>query len=200
MNPLKKMHVTCPYGWRIHPIYKDKRFHHGVDLRAPLATEIYAVLNGTVISVKTDSAYGLSVRIDHGHGVVSFYAHLSIAKVELGQLVASGEVIALSGNTGMSTGPHLHFGIYVDGKSVDPLGHLEKGETEKLNIEKIIIRKEGKEYEGLLIDGIAYGVVRPLFESQGQRVHWREAEKEVVISDGPLEKLRDIKMIVEGVK
>jgi hypothetical protein len=200
MNPLKKMHVTCAYGWRTHPIYKDKRFHHGVDLRAPLATEIYAVLNGTVISAKTDSAYGLSVRIDHGHGVVSFYAHLSIAKVELGQLVASGEVIALSGNTGMSTGPHLHFGIYVDGKSVDPLKFLEERGDKSMNMEKIIIRKEGKEYEGYLIDGIAYGVVRPLFESQGQRVNWREADREVVISDGPLEKLRDIKMIVEGVK
>ncbi len=200
MNPLKKMCVTCPFGWRIHPIYGDRRFHHGVDLRASTGTEIYAVLNGMVASVKTDSVNGLSVRIDHGHGIVSFYAHLSASKVELGQLVTEGQVIALSGNTGLSTGPHLHFGIYVDGKSVDPLKLLKESEERKLNIEKIVIRKEGKEYEGLLIDGIAYGVVRPLFESQGQRVTWREADKEVVISDGPLEKLRDIKMIVEGVK
>jgi hypothetical protein len=199
MNPLKNMHITCPYGWRIHPIYKDRRFHHGVDLRAPLATEIYAVLNGTVISVKTDSAYGLSVRIDHGHGVVSFYAHLSASKVELGQLVTAGDVIALSGNTGLSTGPHLHFGIYRDGISVDPLKFLKESEDSEMNIEKIVIRKEGKEYEGYLIEGIAYGVVRPLFESQGQSVTWREADREVVISDGPLEKLRDIKMIVQRV-
>lgn len=199
MNPLKKMYVTCPYGWRIHPIKKDRRFHHGVDLRAPMGTEILAVMNGMVIEVKTGSAYGLSVKIDHGNGVVSFYAHLSVSKVEIGQLVVAGDVIALSGNTGLSTGPHLHFGIYVNGESVDPLRHLEKKETEKMNIEAITIRKEGKAYKGYLIDGVAYGEVRPLFESQGQNVHWRADEREVVISDGALEKLRDIKMIVQGV-
>lgn len=200
MNPLKNMHITCPYGLRTHPIYKDKRFHHGVDLRASLGTEIFAVLNGKVTEVKVSSAYGLSIKIDHGHDIVSFYAHLSTSKVELGQLVTAGDVIALSGNTGLSTGPHLHFGIYRDGISVDPLKFLKESEDSEMNIEKIVIRKEGTEYEGYLIEGIAYGVVRQLFESQGQSVTWREADREVVISDGPLEKLRDIKMIVEGVK
>lgn len=204
MNPLKKMYVTCPYGWRIHPIKKDRRFHHGVDLRAALATEIYAVADGKVIFAGENGGYGLAVRIAHGNNVVSFYAHCSAFKVKAGDTVTAGQVIALSGNTGMSTGPHLHFGIYVNGESVEPLKFLENKAKAKeglgVELEKVVIRKEGKIYNGYLINGVTYGEVRSLFESQGQDVHWRDAEREVVISDGPLEKLRDIKMIVEGVK
>lgn len=198
MNPLKNMHITCAYGWRTHPIYKDKRFHHGVDLRAAMKTEIYAIADGKIISVKNDSGYGLSIKVDHGGGVVSFYAHLSAWKVNLGDTVAAGQVIALSGSTGLSTGPHLHFGVYVDGIAVDPLEHeLVKGENK---LEEITIRKEGKTYKGFLIDGIAYGAVRELFTSQGQDVIWRDSEREAVVTTGPLEKLREVKMIVEGVK
>lgn len=78
------------------------------------------------------------------------------------------------------------------------LNKWDRGNGDEM--EEITIRKEGKEYKGYLINGIACGEIRPLFESQGQNVTWREAEREVVISSGPLEKLRDIKMIVENVK
>lgn len=199
MNPLKNMHITCPYGWRTHPIHKDKRFHYGVDLRAPMRTKIYAIADGKVVNMESGSGYGLSIKIDHGNGVVSFYAHLSAWKVNLGDPVAAGQVVALSGNTGLSTGPHLHFGIYVNGAAVDPLEHkLVKGDDDKMD--EITIRKEGKTYKGFLIGGVAYGAVRELFVSQGQDVIWRDNEKEVVVTTGPLEKLREIKAIVEGVK
>jgi flagellum-specific peptidoglycan hydrolase FlgJ len=100
--------------------------------------------------------------------------------------------------------------VYEAGYATDPkypdklIGLIETYNLNRwdaeMNIEEIIIRKEGQEYKGYLVNGVACGEIRPLFESQGQNVSWREAEREVVISSGPLEKLRDIKMIVENVK
>ena len=211
-NPLKKMYVTCPYGWRIHPIYKDRRFHHGADLRAALATEIYAIADGKVTFAKEDGGYGLAVRIAHKNKVVSFYAHCSALKVKVGDIVKAGQVVALSGNTGLSTGPHLHFGIYVDGAAVNPLQFLadvnplkflEDKAKEGANVEReeVVIRKGDKIYKGFLIDGKTCGFIRELFESQGQDVTWDGEKREVIIEDSPdTKKLKEIKKIVEGVK
>ena len=163
-----------------------------------MKTEIYAIADGKIISVKNDSGYGLSIKVDHGGGVVSFYAHCSAWKVNLGDTVTAGQVIALSGNTGLSTGPHLHFGVYVDGIAVNPLEHeLVKGENK---LEEITIRKEGKTYKGFPYWRYCIWCREGAFVSQGQDVIWRDSEREAVVTTGPLEKLREVKMIVEGVK
>lgn len=198
MLPLKNIYVTCKYGWRIHPITKKRSFHHGVDLRAKMRTEIHAIADGTVILAGQNGGYGQTVKLDHGNGIVSMYAHCSWLNVRKGDKVTQGRVIALSGNTGMSTGPHLHFGIYVNGGSIDPLEHkFVKGDGE---LDEVKIKKENQEYKGFLIDGVTYGPIRELFTSQGQDVVWRGEQKEAIITDGPLEKLRDIKRLLQGVK
>ena len=198
MFPLKNIYITCKYGWRIHPITKQRSFHHGVDLRAYTGTKIYAIADGTVIFASDNAGYGQTVKIDHGDCITSMYSHCDRLSVQKGDKVAMGQVIALSGNTGLSTGPHLHFGIYVNGESVEPLEHEIVKEGDEL--EEVKIKKENREYKGFLIDGVAYGPLRELFASQGQDVVWREQEREVVIADGPLEKLRDIKMIIGNIK
>lgn len=95
--------------------------HLGVDVAVPLKTEIGAWSSGTVTKVAYSSAKGNFIHIDHGSGYVSEYEHLSTTAVKKGQSVAAGQTIALSGDTGISSGPHLHFGLMKNGKYIDPL-------------------------------------------------------------------------------
>lgn len=109
------------WGWRMHPIYKIKKFHTGMDFSAPTGTEIYASGDGVVSDVLVDySGYGRHVVIDHGFGYKSLYAHTSEFKVKKGQKVKRGDVIALVGNTGTSTAPHLHYEVILKGEKVNP--------------------------------------------------------------------------------
>ena len=116
--------VTSPFGWRIHPIHGDKRFHTGVDFGTPMGTPIIAVLDGVVTLAGPGGGYGNVVFIKHANGLSTVYAHLSTISVKQGDFVKRGQVIALSGNTGASTGPHLHFEVRVNGTPVNPLPYL----------------------------------------------------------------------------
>jgi len=110
---------------RIHPIHKDARPHEGVDVSAPMGTPISAPAGGLVIDIGTNEpGYGKLVTIDHGYNIVTRYAHCSKIIVRVGQRVKRGEVIALVGNTGISTGPHLHYEVIVGGKHVDPRTYI----------------------------------------------------------------------------
>lgn len=121
--PVRVPHrITSPFGWRIHPITHDRRKHDGVDLGVPIGTQVYAAQAGRVIAVGTNEKGGNWIILDHGNGVRTSYCHLSQWQVAKGQQVQRGEPIALSGNTGRSTGPHLHFNVKVAGQLVDPLG------------------------------------------------------------------------------
>ena len=113
--------ISSPYGPRIHPIYRVSSFHAGIDLAIPEGTPVYAAAPGRVVTAGWDGGYGLLVVIDHGDGYSTYYAHLSQLLVSVGQFVEIGQRIARSGNTGLSTGPHLHFEIRRDGVAVDPL-------------------------------------------------------------------------------
>ena len=113
--------VTSPYGWRIHPIFKVRRFHTGIDIDAQRGTSIVAAAAGTVIWAGTRSGYGKTVIIDHGGGISTLYAHCSSILVSEGQRVKAGDVIAKIGSTGYSTGPHLHFEVRKDGQHQDPM-------------------------------------------------------------------------------
>lgn len=121
--PVRVAHrVTSPFGWRTHPITHDRRKHDGVDLGVPIGTQVFAAQSGKVIAVGTNERGGNWIILDHGNGVRTSYCHLSEWQVTKGQVVERGDPIALSGNTGRSTGPHLHFNVKVAGELVDPLG------------------------------------------------------------------------------
>lgn len=113
------------YGWRIHPIYKIKKFHEGMDFTAPTGTEIYATADGVVSEIQTNvhRGYGNMVMVDHGYGYETVYAHMERIKVRMGQHVKRGDVVGYVGNTGLSTGPHLHYEVRKDQKAVNPIGY-----------------------------------------------------------------------------
>lgn len=117
--------ISSPYGYRIHPIYKTKKFHSGVDMAAPGGTNILAAEGGTVIRATWNGGYGNCVIIDHGNGVSTLYGHAKKLLVTKGQKVTRGQVIALVGTTGNSTGNHLHFEVLLNGKTTDPMAYLK---------------------------------------------------------------------------
>ncbi len=117
--------VASQWGWRIHPIYKIPKFHYGIDFTAPKGTPVYATGDGVVKKViRSRRGYGNEILIDHGFGYVSVYAHLSGFNVKRGQKVKRGDVIGYVGNTGLSTGPHLHYGVMLRGKYVNPINYF----------------------------------------------------------------------------
>lgn len=108
------------YGVRIDPIYRTPRFHSGMDFSAKIGTEIYATGNGVVTFAGWKQGYGNCLMIDHGYGFQTLYGHMSKFKARVGQKVTRGEVIGEVGNTGKSTGPHLHYEVIVRGKHDNP--------------------------------------------------------------------------------
>lgn len=108
------------YGMRIDPIYRTPRFHSGMDFSAKVGTEIYATGNGRVTFAGWKQGYGNCLMIDHGFGYETVYGHMSKFKARVGQKVTRGEVIGEVGNTGKSTGPHLHYEVVVRGKHDNP--------------------------------------------------------------------------------
>ena len=112
--------VASGYGMRIDPVYHVRRFHQGMDFTAPTGTDIYATGNAKVVFSGWKQGYGNTVILDHGFGYQTLYAHLFKSLVREGQRVRRYDVIALVGNTGKSTGPHLHYEVRLHGKPVDP--------------------------------------------------------------------------------
>jgi murein DD-endopeptidase MepM/ murein hydrolase activator NlpD len=116
--------LTDSFGWRTHPVYGTRAFHDGMDLSLPSGTPLVATASGTVTMAGRNGGYGLVVRIDHGGGIETEYAHMSQIGVAVGDTVGAGEQIGLSGNTGVSTGPHLHFMVIIGGSPADPASWL----------------------------------------------------------------------------
>jgi len=113
-------HMASGFGWRVDPVYNIRRFHEGMDFSAPVGTDIFATGNGTVVYSGWRQGYGETVVIDHGFNYATLYAHCSKRFVRVGQKVKRGEVIALVGNTGKSTGPHVHYEVHYNDRPVDP--------------------------------------------------------------------------------
>lgn len=113
-------HMASGYGWRIDPVYHIRRFHEGMDFSAPVGTDIFATGNGTVVYSGWRQGYGETIEIDHGFGYLTRYAHCHKLFVRVGQKVKRGDVIALVGNTGKSTGPHVHYEVHYQGRPIDP--------------------------------------------------------------------------------
>ncbi|HRS38731.1 MAG TPA: M23 family metallopeptidase, partial [Bacteroidia bacterium] len=116
--------VASGYGMRIHPIYKTEKMHTGMDFTSPVGTEIHATGNGVVNKVEYDGrGYGNNVIISHGFGYQTLYGHMSKILVRPGQKVSRGDLIGYVGNTGTSTGPHLHYEVLKGGKPVNPVNY-----------------------------------------------------------------------------
>lgn len=118
----KLTRVASGFNWRIHPIYKVRHFHTGIDFTAPRGTEIYATGDGVVEDVTSKGrGYGNHVIIDHGFGYQTLYAHMSKFKVRIGEKVKRGDVIGYVGSTGTSTAPHLHYEVIKNGEKINPM-------------------------------------------------------------------------------
>lgn len=116
--------VGSGYGYRIHPIYRTRRLHTGLDIGGTTGDPIVAAKGGEVIWAERRGGYGHTVIIDHGDGITSLYAHMTSYEVNKGDFVARGDVVGYIGSTGTSTSPHLHFEVRVNGTPVDPMPYL----------------------------------------------------------------------------
>lgn len=112
--------VTSEYGLRSSPFTGVEEFHEGIDIAAPIGTEVQAPADGTVKRKRYDRGYGRKLIIEHGYDLKTMYAHLSDYKVEEGEEVQKGNIIGFIGSTGFSTGPHLHYEVHKEGKPQDP--------------------------------------------------------------------------------
>ncbi len=120
-SPLKFTRITSGFGTRVHPILGYSRVHAGVDFGAPIGTPVWAPADGTVLFAGRKGGYGNTVVLRHANGYQTLYAHLQSIKVKAGARVHQKAVIATVGNTGLSTGPHLHYGMTLHGKNVNPV-------------------------------------------------------------------------------
>lgn len=127
--------LTSHYGYRSDPFRQGKRFHSGVDFKARTGDTVSAVASGTVIYSGNRSGYGYTVDIDHGNGYMTRYAHNSRLVKKVGNEVSAGEEVAKAGSTGRSTGPHVHFEVWKDGKPVNPGKFIQKPPHNQMSAE-----------------------------------------------------------------
>lgn len=194
---LSKITGGAAFGMRLHPVFKTKQQHDGIDYAAPAGTPVYAASDGKVVVSKMQDnkkGYGNYVVIDHKTHY-SLYAHLRSRSVKVGQVVKAGQPIGVVGSTGDSTGPHLHFGIcktfLVPNKNwIDPLPKLKifvNSKEEKVDKQQITVEMNGKEtpLETILYEGFNYVKLRDLAEAQHDdklTVDWDEKRKKVIIN------------------
>lgn len=122
--PVRGGYISSKYGERTDPFTGAKSFHEGVDLAGRVGTRVNAAASGIVIFAGEKQGYGKVIKIHHGNGIVTLYAHNNKLMAEVGDYVTKGQQIAAVGSTGRSTGPHLHFEVQLDGKTVDPEKYL----------------------------------------------------------------------------
>ncbi|MFV1921633.1 MAG: M23 family metallopeptidase [Methylotenera sp.] len=125
-KPISAAYKSSSYGWRIDPFNGTKAFHEGLDFTANTGTPIRAAADGIVSTATRTAAYGNLIKLNHGAGLETRYAHASKLLVKKGERVVKGQTIALVGSTGRSTGPHLHYEIRLNGHPLDPRKYLNK--------------------------------------------------------------------------
>jgi murein DD-endopeptidase MepM/ murein hydrolase activator NlpD len=124
-SPASMEFISSGFGYRADPFTGGAAFHAGLDFKGPIGAPIFAAAAGTISFVGTQQGYGNTVEIDHGNGLMTRYAHMSRFRATPGQRVEAGQVIGLIGNTGRSTGPHLHFEVRINDRAVNPRPFLE---------------------------------------------------------------------------
>lgn len=150
INDLRR--IAGYFGMRIHPILKIYRMHEGMDFTAPIGTDVYATGDGVVSDIKRSRArrgYGNLIEIDHGYGYKTIYAHLEEVKIRPGQRVKRGDVIALVGNTGLSTAPHLHYEIKKNGRPINPINYYFNDLTPEEFDAMIELSQQGGSFLGM---------------------------------------------------
>lgn len=147
--PLSKTKITSGYGYRIHPITKKKKFHRGIDFQAKRKTPVYATADGIVSFVQSRNIgdFGRVVKIIHNYGFQTIYAHLNRTDVKVGDIIRKGDQIALSGNSGRSTAPHLHYEIKYAFKQLDPNEFIKWKES---NYDSILKEERRVRWESLV--------------------------------------------------
>ncbi len=125
VKPLTNLRLTSPFGMRLHPTLKVFKPHNGVDFSGTVGTPLYSMSSGVVLRTISDNACGLGAVIQHAEAITSHYCHLSKVSVRSGEKLKPGQRIGDVGNTGRSTGPHLHLGIKKDGRWIDPLPFMK---------------------------------------------------------------------------
>lgn len=147
--PLEKCAVTSPFGYRIHPVTNKKKFHNGLDLRAKRNTNIFATADGVVRYArnKNEGKFGRVVIIVHNFGFETLYGHLNSVDVKVGDIVQKGQIIAKSGNSGRTNGPHLHYEVRFASKVLDPKEFVSWSMT---NYESIFEKQRRVEWESLV--------------------------------------------------
>ena len=133
--------IGSGFGMRFHPILNRYRMHEGIDFIASRGTPIFASADGVVKSARHSDSFGNVIEIDHGYGIVTLYAHLSKFNIKKGQKVVRGQVIGLTGNTGLSAGPHLHYEVHRRNSEVDPVSYFFKDLTAK-EYEAVVARAQ----------------------------------------------------------
>ena len=116
--------LTASYGMRIHPFYRTLQSHQGVDYTVPEGSRVFATADGRVKEIAERSTAGRTIVIDHGNGYETSYSHLMAINVQKGEEVRRGDIIGLSGNTGLSLAPHLHYEVRHNGMRVDPIHYF----------------------------------------------------------------------------
>jgi murein DD-endopeptidase MepM/ murein hydrolase activator NlpD len=122
--PISNAPISSGFGWRVHPIFGTSRLHTGIDFAVASGTPVGAADSGTVLLAGWYGGYGYTIVISHGSDLTTLYGHNSDLLVQQGQTVGKGEPVALSGSTGFSTGPHVHFEVRKGGVPVDPMGYM----------------------------------------------------------------------------
>lgn len=162
-NPLNNARISSRFSTaRYHPVLKRYRAHLGVDYAAPTGTPVKSAGNGRVSFVGTQGGYGKVVKIEHSSGYTTLYAHLSrFAAIKKGQRISQGQVIGYVGSTGLSTGPHLHFGLYYNNKAINPLSVVKITKSELKNKEKQDFAKIMQEYKSQISSHIEQNLGNP---------------------------------------
>lgn len=148
-SPLKNARLTSSYGYRIHPITKKRKFHRGMDLKAKMRTPVMATANGVVVYVRSrdNGDFGRVIKVQHSFGFMTIYAHLNKTEVKLGDVIRKGQVIGLTGNSGRSSGPHLHYEVRYGGKVLNPRDFIKWNFK---NYDKIFTKQRRVKWESLV--------------------------------------------------
>ena len=148
-KPLQKILVTASFGWRIHPITNKKKYHNGIDLRAKRRSDVYATADGIVrfVQDKNKGNFGRMIIISHNFGFETLYAHMRFTHVKVGDVIRKGQIIGKSGNSGLSSGPHLHYEVRYASKVLNPIDFIRWNMT---NYEEIFKKQRRVQWEFLI--------------------------------------------------